>query len=178
MNAETASSKIRQLMPTHEQIESTATTAHAGGGTHGAYCLQIFQLQLQLLDLTRDTLALGAEHHAEQLGDDQLEMIDLAVAGEQLRQKLAVLLDKKSHEREKRSQKSPSNPGECSATESVTCYYKGHIDQHQQNRWPHPQFDLRQPDGGYDDEYERHSREHQPPPTITVQLRSQQNCQQ
>jgi trans-aconitate 2-methyltransferase len=32
--------------------------------------------------------------------------------------------------------------------------------------------------GGYDDWYERHSREHQPAPTIAVQHRSQQNGQQ
>jgi hypothetical protein len=53
----------------------------------GAFCLahfQLFQLQLQLLDLACDLLALGAKHHAPQLRDDELEVFDLAVAAEQL----------------------------------------------------------------------------------------------
>src|ERR1700679_3166314 len=46
--------------------------------------LQLFQLQLQLLDLAGDLLALGTEHHAPKLGDDQLQVFDLTVASKQL----------------------------------------------------------------------------------------------
>jgi hypothetical protein len=42
--------------------------------------LEFFELQFQLLDLVRYLLALLAEDHPLQLGDDQLEMFDLAVA--------------------------------------------------------------------------------------------------
>ena len=49
----------------------------------GLACLQLFELELQLLDLARDLLALAAEHHAPQLSDDQLQMFDLAIATEQ-----------------------------------------------------------------------------------------------
>ena len=41
--------------------------------------LKFFELQLQLLDLVRDLLA---EDHPLQLGDDQLEMFDLAVTAD------------------------------------------------------------------------------------------------
>ena len=50
----------------------------------GADRLQLFELQLQLLDLARDPLALGAKQHPAKLGDDQLQMFDLAVVGKQL----------------------------------------------------------------------------------------------
>ena len=52
-----------------------------------AFCLahfQLFELPLQLLDLSCDLLAPGTEHHAPQLRDDELEVFDLAVAAEQL----------------------------------------------------------------------------------------------
>src|ERR1700751_4532948 len=57
--------------------------------------LQLFKLQFQLLDLACDLLALGAEHHAPQLSDDQLQMFDLAVAATQL----LLLCEDKSFER-------------------------------------------------------------------------------
>ena len=44
----------------------------------------LFELQLQLLDLALDPFALRPEHHPAKLGDDQLEMFDLVVVGEQL----------------------------------------------------------------------------------------------
>ncbi len=46
----------------------------------GLVRFKLFELQFQLLDLMRDLLALLAEDHPLQLGDDQLEMFDLAVA--------------------------------------------------------------------------------------------------
>src|SRR5271170_1930255 len=50
----------------------------------GSLRLQFFELQFQLLDLTADLLALGAEDHPPQLGNDQLQMLDLVVAAEEL----------------------------------------------------------------------------------------------
>ena len=54
------------------------------GDTLGLLRLQFFELQLQLLDLAADLLALGAEDHPPQLGDDQLQVLDLVVAAEEL----------------------------------------------------------------------------------------------
>jgi hypothetical protein len=48
-----------------------------------ACCLQLFELQLQLFDLTEDLLALRAEEHALQLLDQQYKTLDLARAGAQ-----------------------------------------------------------------------------------------------
>ena len=47
--------------------------------------LEFFELQFQLLDLAADLLTLRTENHPPQLGDDQLEMLYLAIAAEQLR---------------------------------------------------------------------------------------------
>src|SRR6202167_1443395 len=52
-------------------------------GMRGLTSLQLFQLQLQLLDLASDFFALGTEHHAPKLGNDQLQMFDLTVASKQ-----------------------------------------------------------------------------------------------
>src|ERR1017187_3787116 len=46
--------------------------------------LQLFQPQLQLLDLPVQFLRLAPKLHAPQLGDQQLQMLDLALVGEQL----------------------------------------------------------------------------------------------
>ena len=48
----------------------------------GAACLQLFQLQLKLFDLPLDLLRLASELHPLQLGDQQLQVFDLVVAGE------------------------------------------------------------------------------------------------
>jgi hypothetical protein len=50
----------------------------------GADRLHLFELQLQLLDLALDPLAFRAEQHPAKLGDDQLQVFDLVVVGEQL----------------------------------------------------------------------------------------------
>jgi hypothetical protein len=50
----------------------------------GADRLHLFELQLQLLDLALDPLALRSEDHPAKLGDDQLQVFDLVVVGEQL----------------------------------------------------------------------------------------------
>ena len=58
-----------------------------GDGLTGAACLgrfQLFQLQFQLLDLPLQLLRLATELHAPQLGDQQLQMLDLALVREQL----------------------------------------------------------------------------------------------
>src|SRR4051812_45887336 len=47
--------------------------------------LQVFQLQLELFDLVIELLGLAAELHAPQLGNPQLEMLDLGGARVQLR---------------------------------------------------------------------------------------------
>jgi hypothetical protein len=54
------------------------------GDTLGLLCLQFFQLQLKLLNLAADLLTPGAEDHAPQLGDHQLQVLDLVVAAEKL----------------------------------------------------------------------------------------------
>jgi hypothetical protein len=46
--------------------------------------LQVFQLQFQLLDLMVEFFGLAAELHAPQLGDEQLEVLDLGGARVQL----------------------------------------------------------------------------------------------
>ncbi len=45
---------------------------------------QLFQFQLQLLDLPLQLLRLAAKLHAPQLGDQQFQMLDLAPVREQL----------------------------------------------------------------------------------------------
>jgi len=50
----------------------------------GSLRLQFFELQFQLLDLAADLLTLGTEDHPPQLGDDQLQVLDLVVAAEKL----------------------------------------------------------------------------------------------
>jgi hypothetical protein len=50
----------------------------------GSLRLQFFELQFQLLDLATDLLALGAEDYPPQLGDDQLQVLDLGVAAKKL----------------------------------------------------------------------------------------------
>src|SRR5271167_101374 len=50
----------------------------------GGARLQLFQPQLQLLDLPIQFLRLTPKLHAPQLGDQQLQMLDLALVGEQL----------------------------------------------------------------------------------------------
>lgn len=50
----------------------------------GLVGLQVFQLQLQLLDLVVQLFRLAAELHAPQLGDLQLEVFDLDGARVQL----------------------------------------------------------------------------------------------
>jgi len=47
-------------------------------------CLQFFELQFQLLDVSADLLALGTKDHPPQLGDDQLQVLDLVVTAEKL----------------------------------------------------------------------------------------------
>jgi hypothetical protein len=47
--------------------------------------LQFVQPQLQLLDLTLQLFRLASELHAPQLGDQQLQVLDFAVAGGRLR---------------------------------------------------------------------------------------------
>jgi hypothetical protein len=49
-----------------------------------AFGLQLFELQLQLLDLLRDLLRLASELHALELGNEQLQMLELTIAREQL----------------------------------------------------------------------------------------------
>ena len=51
---------------------------------------QLFELQLKLLDLALDLLRLAPELHASQLGDEQLQMLDLMRA---MREQLLVLCD-------------------------------------------------------------------------------------
>src|SRR5271157_1728483 len=46
--------------------------------------LQLFQLELQLFDLPLQLLRLATELHAPQLGNQQLQMFDLTLMGEQL----------------------------------------------------------------------------------------------
>ena len=53
-------------------------------GLRGLGRLQLFQLQLQLFDLSIQLLRLAAELHAPQLGDQQLQLLDLAAMREQL----------------------------------------------------------------------------------------------
>ena len=57
----------------------------------GAVGFELFELQLQLFDLTEDFFALGSEEHALELLDDQLEVRDLACARAQRRGVLFVL---------------------------------------------------------------------------------------
>ncbi len=45
---------------------------------------QLIDLQFQLLDLACGLLAAGAEHHPSQLGNNELQMLDLTVTAEQL----------------------------------------------------------------------------------------------
>ena len=63
--------------------------------------LQLVQPQLQLLDLTIQLLRLAPELHPPQLGDQQLQMLDLVVARKQLfvfRQQLCALREDESFE--------------------------------------------------------------------------------
>ena len=53
-----------------------------GGALLGAVGFQVFQLQLKLFDLPLDLLRLASELHALQLGDQQLQVLDLVVARE------------------------------------------------------------------------------------------------
>lgn len=47
-------------------------------------CLQLFQAQLQLLDLAIQFFRLAPKLHTPQLGDEQLQLLDLALVSEQL----------------------------------------------------------------------------------------------
>ena len=59
--------------------------------------LQLFQMEFELFELNNDLLALLAEDPAPQLLDQQLEMLDLLVAGTQLfalrGERLAVFIE-------------------------------------------------------------------------------------
>ena len=59
-------------------------SSRSGRSLFGFGRLQFFQLQLQLLHLMSDLLALLAKHHSTKLGNDQLEMFDLTGVAEQL----------------------------------------------------------------------------------------------
>src|SRR5260370_17168100 len=51
----------------------------------GPVGFELFELEFELFDLPLDLLRAAPELHAPQLGDQQLQMLDLALVGDQLR---------------------------------------------------------------------------------------------
>jgi hypothetical protein len=72
--------RFRRRRPTRRLSRECRNELALRGNLGG---LQFFQLQLQLFDLPLQLLRLAPKLHAPQLGDEQLQMLDLTFAREQ-----------------------------------------------------------------------------------------------